>query len=417
MADVDILSGASTDPGKRRSNNEDAVLEDPGRGLYIVADGMGGHACGEVAARIAAESITRSMERIPDTPYLRDPSLANRQRIFDWLAVAVEEANTAILQTAQGDSKYRGMGCTLEVVVVRGLSGFFAHVGDSRAYILRGGDLTLLTEDHTMAQVLLAAGQIKPEELATHPKRNVLMRSLGNLPKVQVDMFFLELVPGDRVLLCSDGLHNEVAPERLAAELGCADPRLAAKGLIQAALEGAARDNVTALVVAVADRPVRRSTTIGAVETRHALMGSPLFGLLTEGELMRAQRIALERVLAPGELVFSAGDPGDALYVVISGKLRVEQDGVGLGELGPGDHFGEMALIDDIPRSASVRAETATRLIGFPRVEFEGLLGSDPAITNKIQKRLLVSLSLRLRELNHQVAVYRKALHVGMRQG
>lgn len=405
-----IRSAARSDVGRKRENNEDWFTIDPERGLYVVADGIGGHSGGEVAASLAVEAFVRAVDTVPDAPFLADPSLHNRQLIFDWLALVTDEANSAIYQGGRDNPQYRGMGCTLDAVLIRGAGAFFVHVGDSRAYLLRGVELTQLTEDHTLGQLLLSVGHITRDELKNDDKRNVLMRALGVLPKVQPDVFFVDLAPGDRLLLCSDGLTNEVPHDRLRLLLASEGAK-APDALVDAALEAGGRDNITAVVVSVDNQATpRRRTVIGDAETERSLKASVLFGTLSGPELLRVQRIAVEKTVPAGATVFEAGDVGDALYMVMSGRLTVEGEGADIGRFRPGDHFGEMALIDDIPRSATVRATTEARLLAFPRIEFEGLVVSDFGIGNKVLRRLLIGLSLRLRELNGEVAGYRHAL-------
>src|SRR5207248_3144340 len=133
------------------------------------------------------DALARAITKGPDQAFLADPSLQNRRLILDWLADTVDLANTAIFAASQENEKVRGMGCTLDAVVVRGRGVFIAHVGDSRVYVLRKGELTQLTDDHTLGQQLLAGGRITSEEVERHPHRNVLVRALGVFVKVEID--------------------------------------------------------------------------------------------------------------------------------------------------------------------------------------------------------------------------------------
>jgi serine/threonine protein phosphatase PrpC len=409
-----LRCAALSDVGRIRSNNEDSYMVDPDQGVYAVADGMGGHAAGEVASRMAVEAIGQAVTSVPDAEFLREASLANRRVVLDWLADTVDAVNAKVFAASQESEQVRGMGCTLDVVLVRGWGAFIAHVGDSRVYVLRGGELTQLTEDHTLGQILWQGGRLTREQLEKHPQKNVLVRALGVFPKVQVDTLFFELAPGDRLLLCSDGLYNEVPEEKMARLLGQGEFQNVPGALIQAALDAGGHDNVSCVVVGVDEGPAQRRPTIGSDDTRRALRRTPLFASLTEAERMRIQKIASEKEVPEGGVVFETGDPGDALYVVISGRLSVRRGTVAISEIGPGDHFGEMALIDDTARSATVRAETTSRLLAFPRAEFEGLVAADLALAAKIFMGLLGRLSLRIRELNNEIAVYRRALAQGL---
>ncbi len=230
--------------GLAREGNEDTMLVGGGAGgaLFAVADGMGGHAAGEVASRIAVEALATLPAAGP-------------------LAAAVRVANGRIFE-AQGGGKeggdLSGMGTT--VVALRfsrtetGLAAEVAHVGDSRAYLFRDGLLLPLTEDHSFVNVLLKGGIIDREEASRHPRRNILNRALGT-GDARPDLAYFEALPGDRVLLCSDGLYEAVPEHAIAGSLGLSareGPRGAVRALVRAAFEARGRDDVTAVVVDVA---------------------------------------------------------------------------------------------------------------------------------------------------------------------
>lgn len=393
-----LHSAALSDIGRKRTNNEDAFVADPALGLYAVADGMGGHANGEVAAQLAIESLRRAIAKAPDAEFLQQPSVANRRRLLQWLVQTVQAINAAIHARAQEDFKLRGMGCTLDVALIRGGGVFTAHVGDSRIYVLRDDTLYQLTEDHNFAQMLLAEGIIPKEEVAKHPQRNMLTRGLGPFPTVQVDSAFFELVVGDVYLLCSDGLHGEVPDARLKPLLA-QPPESAARELIQAALDAGGRDNVTAVVFQVAQSPQSHSGMIGAETTRRVLARSSMFAAFTESELMRVQKIAVGRIAKQGEMVLTQGCAVDELFMVTDGKLAVLRDGERFGSLGPGDPFGAMALNHESDCEISLQAETESRLLVFPLSEIKTLLASDTAIAAKLAMAALE----RVQKRHHQV--------------
>jgi protein phosphatase len=222
-----------------RSVNEDLAFE--GHTLFAVADGMGGHAGGEVAARTAIDTLYRG--------FAREPSV-------DGLVQAVHEANQAVWERSRADSSLRGMGTTLIVVALvttdDGDRLAVANVGDSRAYRLHRGELGQLTVDHSVAEELVARGELSESEAAVHPHRHILTRALGVDPDVEVDVF--ELVPeqGDCFLLCSDGLSNEVPPHEMSRVLAdTRDPKKAAQALVRMANESGGNDNITAVVLHV----------------------------------------------------------------------------------------------------------------------------------------------------------------------
>ncbi|MBN1137930.1 MAG: serine/threonine-protein phosphatase [Anaerolineae bacterium] len=263
-----------TDIGRERELNEDSFYyrvtqsSDEGPlGLLAVADGMGGQLAGEVASRWAVQTLKREL-----APLFRpqDPAVT-RQLDAEALAVvgsgatvrleetdlarllqhAVERANQVLLGYArQRPTQAGGMGSTLTLAVVEGRRLTLVHVGDSRAYLWRGGQLSQLTEDHSVPGALLKQGKIKPDELYTHPHRNVLYRCLGLKPGLEVDHLApLELRPGDGLLLCSDGLWDMVYPaDRLAALVAAGgDPPAICRRLVDAANQAGGEDNVTVI--------------------------------------------------------------------------------------------------------------------------------------------------------------------------
>ena len=235
-----LRSGSASDVGRVRTVNQDLPLERPN--LYAVADGMGGHVGGEVAARVAVETLDQAFEREPTVDGLRE---------------AFSEANAAVWHESQSNSDLRGMGTTLTAVaLVGGPEGrdvlALANVGDSRAYVFSGGEMTQVTDDHSLAEERMRHGEMTEEEAAVHPQRHILTRALGVSAQVEADMWELELRTGDRVLLCSDGLTNEVGSDEIAGILDeVDDPAQAAQQLVDAANGHGGADNITVVVVDV----------------------------------------------------------------------------------------------------------------------------------------------------------------------
>jgi len=233
--------GAATDTGRVRTENEDAFVALPM--VYGVADGMGGHAAGEIASAIAAGT-------------LRDRLGAGAESV-DVVVAAVVEANAAIFQGAHSNAAQRGMGTTLTamVVVVDGTGQrrlAMVNVGDSRTYVMRSGRLRRVTIDHSYVQELVSTGHITEAEARGHPRRNIVTRALGIEPNVRVDTWVLPFVQGDRYVLCSDGLVDEVDDaEILRLLLANTTPQNAADALVASANEHGGRDNVTVVVVDV----------------------------------------------------------------------------------------------------------------------------------------------------------------------
>jgi PPM family protein phosphatase len=230
-----IAIGAKTDVGLVREGNEDSLLiEEP---LFVVADGMGGHLAGDVASSTAVGVIADRWHQ-------------SNMSDEDELRAVVREANSAIWERSQADPSLRGMGTTCTLVRVDDSQARLAHVGDSRAYLFRDGELSQLTEDHTMVGRMVREGRLSLEEAELHPQRNIITRALGVDTDVDVDTFSLDLVTGDRILICSDGLTAMVRGGPIGEVLaGEPDPQRAAERLVQIAIDNGGEDNITVVVL------------------------------------------------------------------------------------------------------------------------------------------------------------------------
>ena len=253
-----ISWGARSDVGLVRTHNEDSfLLQAP---LFVVSDGMGGHAAGEVASSIAIETIGQQ------APGSADDVL---------LGAAVESANTSVISAAEQGIGKPGMGCTATAVIIDKNHMAVAHVGDSRAYVLRQGTLVRVTHDHSYVEELVDSGQITADEARTHPSRSIITRALGSDPDMYADHFSLEVGDGDRIILCSDGLSGMIGDGQIESlAVSSATPQQAADNLVAAALTAGGADNVTVVVIDVLDDGVaeaarktllRRAGSISAV--------------------------------------------------------------------------------------------------------------------------------------------------------
>lgn len=258
QGDYEVLASVQTDVGCVREANEDSgrhirpndpALQQTKGALTIVADGMGGHASGEVASQMAVEIVSRVYYQAEDD----SPTAA--------LKHAVEEANRLIHAASLKDEKLRGMGTTCTALVLRGGFAHCAHVGDSRLYMLRGGEIYLLTEDHSAVMEMVKLGIITPEEARTHEDKNVILRALGTSPEVEVTVWGEPFVvrEDDQFLLCSDGLYDLVRDEEIRRTLvGAADAHAASEQLIALAKERGGHDNITVGIVGVVREGVSR---------------------------------------------------------------------------------------------------------------------------------------------------------------
>jgi PPM family protein phosphatase len=237
-----------TDAGKVRQNNEDALLVGEGQDetLFVVADGIGGFEAGEVASSLAVDVLK-------DLP----PG--------ESFKAAIGEANRRIVAAGRGDEKLSGMGTTVVAIRFGGTQvepvAEVAHVGDSRAYLMRGGDMKPITEDHSLVAELVRSGDLTRDQAAEHPQKNLITRALGADEEVDVDTAVLSVEAGDRILLCSDGLSDMVSEAGISEILAQSpdDPERAARGLLSAALDAGGNDNITVVVVDVMEQPAREA--------------------------------------------------------------------------------------------------------------------------------------------------------------
>jgi serine/threonine protein phosphatase PrpC len=238
-----LVFAAATDVGRMRKNNEDSYLS--AKPVAAVADGMGGHSAGEVASAIAIEELAALGERGP---------WENETAATDDLKQAILRANRRIREMAASDRKLNGMGTTLVALLQDGDMVHVANVGDSRGYLLRQGELSQVTVDHSLVQELVDDGRLSPEDAERHPQRSVITRALGIDPEVEFDLFTYKLQVGDRLLLCSDGLSDVVEPTQIRnVLLRVRSPQKAARQLITVANEQGGPDNITVIVVEAVD--------------------------------------------------------------------------------------------------------------------------------------------------------------------
>ena len=261
-AAVLVDSYGLSDVGLIRTNNEDSfliatptsdfanpnpaefngVLPENGA-LFIVADGMGGAQAGEVASRLAVETVARNFIQA-----LEKKASLDQQTLISALSETIQEANQLIFQEGQKSSEFNGMGTTLTAATVFGTTILFAQLGDSRAYLARKGVISQMTKDQSLVAQMVAAGSLTPEEAKSHPQRNVILQALGIQSQVDVAISLAELRRGDQIVLCSDGLSGKVDAEEIKEFLERFEPKAACQGLVRMARERGGEDNITVIV-------------------------------------------------------------------------------------------------------------------------------------------------------------------------
>ena len=241
-----------THPGKRRALNEDAVLCDDALGLYVVCDGVGGHAKGEVASREAIEQVFNYVRqsRAVIEAFIAAPGRETGALVRRLLENSVQSACYMVFGLAELDPSQRGMATTLSALLMVEKTGFLAQVGDSRIYLVRDGQAFQLTEDHTLANDQVRRGLVTPIEAQTMKGKNVITRAVGHREHVEIDMAELALRAGDRFMLCSDGLHGYLADGEIEKVLAAGPEDEAAERFIALANDRGGKDNITVVLVA-----------------------------------------------------------------------------------------------------------------------------------------------------------------------
>lgn len=402
---------AATDVGRQRERNEDSYLVEPRLGLFIVADGMGGHAAGEVASQMAVKEVARIVRSNSDVfdRYRDAPDDDTREEILHVMEHAVQSACSSIFQRSQQESDKRGMGTTCTAMVVARDRAFVAHVGDSRLYLLRDKQVHQLTEDHSLINELVRRGRIKREEIDGSPYakfKNAVTRAVGAYETVEVDTADYEVVVGDQFLICSDGLHhyldNQDVPHLLSAEDIADVPRT----LVELANSGGGHDNITAIVVRLEDSQAQQGAERASdlANRIDVLKSMRLFHGLVYPEIMRLLNVMKVHRFAPGQVLIEEDTVGDSLFVLLAGKVKLQKGGADIATLGRGAHLGEMSLVDQGLRSATAIAEGEAAALVLSRRDFEAILRTESVLAQKILWSFLQELTLRLRKTTQQLS-------------
>lgn len=418
---MELSFAAATDVGKQRDHNEDNFLIDKKLRLFLIADGMGGHAAGEVASSIAVHEIRDAVNnnRALIDRYRVDHPGVQAYEVLQVLEHAIQAACAAIYARAQAEPDKRGMGTTATVLLIAGtgdhLRGFIAHVGDSRVYLARQSQSHILTEDHSLMNELVRRGKLSREQIDSSPYKqykNAVTRAVGVYGSVEVDTFDFDILPGDRFLLASDGMYAYIVDADLPGQLAGTEIKEVPKRLVEAANAGGGHDNITAVVIRVGENQqpdlAPRSTE---VELKlDVLKSMHMFRYLSYKELVQVGAIAELVDHKAGETIFAAGQPGDAMFVVLAGTVELRNEVTVVAELHRGQHFGEMSLVDRSVRSLTAVAagDEGARLVSILRTDFYDVIKKEPASAVKMLWAFVQVLGERLRKTTHDLS---EALH------
>jgi|GEM_PF-1026947 len=396
-SDAGRVVGVATACGPR-TDNQDCALALPGVGVYAVADGMGGLADG----RASADSATGYVRGVADglVRDLRTMRKGGSGSIADILEDLIWSANEAVREAGikrHAPARPPRSGCTLTVAVVMDDTLYVAHVGDSRAYLVDPDGARQLTEDHSVAAARVRRGRMTPEEADVSPLRNKLYQAVGISEELDVDILEVDLQPGDRVVLCSDGLWERVGQGEMQQAVLGRFPAQAAERLLQAAEQNGLVDNTTAVVI-----DPRRTTL--AVDKPAALAKNAIFADFDTVELQRLAPYFELRTVEAGEVLVREGDRGDSLFVLGAGRYSVTRAGVFLVMLEAPSHMGDISLLRGGRRTATVVAETAGWVLRLHRDPVHALIRRQPELGARLALRLAQHLAERVVDLTERVA-------------
>ncbi len=415
---TEVIFSALTDVGRKREHNEDNFLVDKKLGLFVVCDGMGGHAAGEVASALAVrtfhEEVKKERELIEDFAAGKTGAAhVSKRDISNMLEFAVNRASQRVHEEATKDPTKRGMGTTLVALLIVGQQAFVTYVGDSRLYSLREGVLEQVTEDHTVFNELVKRKKMPREKVEQLAQKNAITRAVGVYEHAEPDSLVLDVLVGDRLLLCSDGLYQyfEDTLEDLGRRMASEDLEKAIKGFIDRANERGGADNITGVLLSVGQPGQRDEDRAKQLQLKRDLLAKmPLFRPLSDRELLRVLQVTHVVPYQDGSTVMKEGETGDELFIVLSGRVKIVRGGSVIATLSPGAHVGEMALVRNQPRSATVVSDGPSELMVIRRREFFELLRNEQGLAVKLLWQFLGVLADRLAETSKELGQAREEL-------
>ena len=405
---MEIKHCAATDVGRKRSHNEDNFLIDKNLNLFVVADGMGGHASGEVASAIAVHTIRDVVfaERDLLTQYT-DFDATAQMELCTLLEYAVHHASAQIFRKAQQEPEKRGMGTTVVALLIIGQRGFIAYVGDSRIYLSRNGVVYPLTEDHSLMNELIRSGKVRADEFAVSPYanfKNAMTRAVGVYEHVEVDILDFEILPGDAFLLCSVGLSAYLDDAEIASNLALSNIEDIPGRFIDKANSRGGKDNVTALVVQVSHDESSASRAAQLNFTVETLRRIPLMDQLSYQQLCKIMNIARMQPVRVGEILCREASPGGDLYAVLEGSVTLSRGGTPITTIQAGGWFGEADLVAGEVARATAIADKPGKLLKIGRRDVLEVLRRDPPLASKLLWNLARELAKRLEDAQIQLS-------------
>lgn len=414
----EVSFSALTDVGRKREGNEDNFLVDESLGVYVVCDGMGGHAAGEVASALAVRTFHEEIKKEADLleDFIAGKSGVDRvskRDITNMLEFAVNRASARVHAEAVKDPSKRGMGTTLVAIVICRQTAFIIYVGDSRLYLERDGILEQVTEDHNVFNELIKRKKMPREKAEKLAHKNAITRAVGVYEHAEPDTIVLDLIAGDRILLCTDGLYQyfEDDLDEFSKRLRGEDLDAAMKAFIADANERGGSDNITGVLLNVGDATGRDQERARRLQLKRELLARMrLFRPLSDREILRVLQVTDVVTYDDGEDIMTQGSNGEELFIVVEGKVDVIRGETVIASLEQGAHVGEMVLVRNQPRSATVRSRGTSELMIIRRRDFFELLRNEHALAVKLLWQFLGVVADRLAETSRELGQVREEL-------
>ncbi len=405
-----VRFAARTHRGAVREHNEDNFLIDPKLRLFIVADGMGGHRAGEVASAMSVNLFRKLIRRHRDVVEAcqAQDNAENRKKLRKLLDDAVLATNHLVLQHSSSHPWLAGMGTTFTGLILAGHHGFLAHVGDSRAYLVREGAANQITQDHTLLNALRSEGKIKALHELRAQFRNAVTRAVGVEPHLEVDVADFEVLPGDRFLLCSDGLYEYLDGDDLAAHIESRKDQSCdelVQSMLDLAVQSGGSDNITALWVEAEPAEDEEALAQGRRRERIRFLADlPLFDGLDDDEIAAVESKMHEWEVRRGDVLDKPGGNTPQVCVLLVGRLGVFLRDEHVDSLRPGTVYGVASMVSRRPSRDEVRALTDCRVLAISNGDMHELL----AAPDSLAQRLTWNLA---RMLGEELVVVRGSLH------
>ena len=392
-----VIGTGLTDKGAVRANNEDFFLTDNELNLYIVCDGVGGANSGEVASKMAAETCAAYIKK--NQNLIDDYYCTGKEKIVvEMMEQAISEACNKVYQAGSKNAKLSGMACTLTALIFLNQKAVLGHVGDSRCYLLRNNQAHAVTEDHTLGKDLRERYAMNETIIKEKKLDHVLNRCIGHYPRVEVDTLFFDILPGDQLVLCSDGLHNYITnPVMLLPMTEDEEQEASLKKLIDYAIQRGGHDNITAVLIEV---KLEESIYMGFDSGKTELLND--FSFLERIYLFRnLSFIRMYRIInqcetlefMQGEIIVSKDDDPGGIYIFFSGKVEID-NGFESQSMHKGDYFGHQSLMHNHRMDFSVTATENSTFLFISSQDYKRLCRNHPKFGVRLLENYLSGCSV-----------------------